>query len=147
MDDQRRNNRQGDRNAQRDRRTLVEFGMDFHGSADPVEIPFHHIQAYPATGEAGHGFNGRESRAKQETEQTVVTGLFGLLVGHESLTERFSFNRREIDPRPIVRDVNVDLPSFVIGIDRQYSGRWLALLSTYLRRFNPILDRMTHQMG
>ncbi len=52
--------------------------------------------------------------------------LFGLFRPQQALLDRLLLDARDVDPRAVVADFDVDLPAFVIGAQRQPPLRRLA---------------------
>jgi hypothetical protein len=77
--DERRNNGQRERDAEPQDGALAGVAFHIDLAADLLHIGAHHIHAYPASGDAGHGFGRGKAGQKDQLQDLALVHLFGAL--------------------------------------------------------------------
>ena len=76
----------------------------------------------------------------------AIAQLLRLFRPQQAILERLLFDPRDVNPRPIIPDFDVDLAPFVIGTKGQYPLRRFARADPDLRRFDAVVARIADQV-
>ena len=88
-------------------------------AADLFDVGFHHVHADAAAGNIGDLFRRREAGQEDQVQRFPVAELPGLLGRQESFVDGLLLEPRDVDPRAVIPDLDVDLPALVIGAQGQ----------------------------
>ena len=102
-------------------------------AADLLDVGLHHVHADAAAGNVGHGLRGRESGLEDQVQRLAIAQLLRLFGPQKPFLDGLLFDPRDVNPRPVIADFDVDLPAFVIGAKSQSSLRRLARARLGLR--------------
>ena len=125
-DHQAGNDGQRERDLDLDRGAFAGPAEHIDHAADLLDVGLHHIHADPAAGNVGHGLRRRESGQEDQVQRLAIAQLLGLFGPQKPFLDGLLFDPRDVDPRPVIADFDVDLPAFVIGAKSQSSLRRLA---------------------
>ncbi len=118
-DHQTGNNGQGERDLELDRGAFAGPAEDIHDAADLLNVGLHHVQAHPAPRHVGDGFRRREPGLEDQVQRLAIGQLLPLFGPQKPFLDGLLFNTRDVNPRPVVADLDIDLPALVIGAKGQ----------------------------
>ena len=86
--DQRRNDGQGQRNLDPDRRASARRGLHVDGAADLFDVGLHHVHAHAAAGDVGHFLRGGKSGQEDQVEDLPFGHARRLFGGDQAALDR-----------------------------------------------------------
>jgi len=147
LDDQRRDDGQGERDLDDEGGALAELRLELDGAADLLDVRTDHVHAHTTARDAGHLGCGRETCLKDELHHLLVghgrdLGLGRQLVGHglgADLVERQAL--------PVVGDLDDNVAALVEGVERDAAGLGLARRLAVGGPLQAVIGAVAHQMG
>jgi hypothetical protein len=146
-DCQGRDDGQGERDLDLDRRPLARPALEVHGPADLLDVRLHHVHPDPAAREVGDTIGGREARQEHQVDKVAVGHPGGLVGGDQVGSDRLVPDPLRVDPSPVVGDLDDDLAPLVGRVQYKPALRRLAGGRPLGRRLDPVVDGVADHVG
>ena len=147
FDNQRRDDRKGQRNLDRDRRALAECALQIDRAADLLDIGADDIHADAATGHARHLSGGREAGLEDVLIDLLIRHLRDLGLGRETVLQHLLLDIDRIEPFAVIADLDQDVAALVIGVKDDGAGFGLADAGAISRPLNTMIGRVADHVG
>ena len=144
---QRGNNGQGERNLHAHHHPLSRPGLQVDGAADFFDVGLDHVHAHPAAGDVGHFLRRGEARQENQIHDLVIRQAASLLGRDQALLYRLVADPRLIETGPVVRNLDVDLSSFMKRAQEQPALRIFPGGLPDLGVFDAMIHGIPHQVG
>ena len=144
---QRRDDRQGQRDAQPHRGSQTGSRLDLHASSHLLHIGAHDVHPHAAPGDIRYFLRGRKSCNENHLQGLSLCRRRGLLRRHQSTFDRLGQHPLGRDSGAIVDHLDHDRAVMVERAQTHYSLGRLTLQHTCLRRLDSVVDRVPHGVG
>ena len=91
-------------------------------------------------------FRGREPRLEDQAEGLAIAQLLRLFQPQEPIFQRLLFNPRDVDPRPVIADFDVDLSRLRDRHEGSVSLVAICLRDADFRQFDAVVARIADQV-
>jgi hypothetical protein len=144
---QARDDRQRQRDADPERRAEAEGVRHLDPTADALDVGLDDVHADTAAGDVGDPVGGAEARLEDQPAQLLLAHPGGILRGDRAALDRPGPDGRRVQAAAVVRDLDDDLASLVEGAQSDGPLGRLADGDPLLRRLDPVVDAVAHQVG
>ncbi|MND85445.1 hypothetical protein D3C80_773710 [compost metagenome] len=147
LDDQGRDDGQGQRDADGEAGAPALDGVQFDGAADLLDVGAHHVHADAPARDAGDLGCGRETRAEDQLHRFGVAHLFGLGGRQQVQGNRLGAQARHRQAAPVVGHFDDDGAAFVARRQGDAPGLGLAGGAALVRRLQPVIGGVADHVG
>src|SRR6185312_9105541 len=126
LDDQRRDDREGQRNLDDEFRALAEPGAQFDRAADLLDVAAHDVEADAAARDVRDRLRGREARAEDELLDLLLGHRRELGLGGEPVGNGFLADAVGRNAAAVIADLDDDVAADVMRVERDGAGLGLA---------------------
>ena len=147
LDDQRRQDRQGQRDRDAQRGALARHRRQVDLATDLLDVGAHHVHADAAPGHAGDDGGGREPRLEHQADQIGVAHPRGGVGGDDAALDRLGPDPVGADAGAVVGDLDVDLAAVVVGAQADHALGLLARGQAVAGRLDAVIDGVAQRVG
>ena len=121
--------------------------LHIHHATDLLDVGLDYVHANAAPRDVGDPFGCRKSGEEDEVQRFALRHAGGVIRRDRAAFDRFSLYPIDIDSRTIVADLDVDLPAFMEGSQRQSAFQRLSRLLSLLWQLDAVIDRVANEMS
>ncbi len=147
FDDQRGDDRQGERDLDDEGRALAGRRAHLDGAADLLDVGLDHVHADTATGDAGHLGGGGEAGLENVLLDLLLAHLLQLGFAGQAVLQDLRLDPVDRETAAVVADLDDDMAAFVIGVERDLAGFRFARAAALLRPFQAVVGGIAHHVG
>src|SRR5262249_20180083 len=115
------NDRERERNFELHSRALARAAEYVHRAADSFDVALHHIHPYAPSRYVGERLRRRQAGMEKQANPLAFAQSRGLLGLDHSPPDSSLLDALYVDARSVIRDLDIDLPAFVVRAQRQFS--------------------------
>src|SRR5262249_11905843 len=115
LDDQGRDDGEGQRNLDREARSVAVYGLDVDRAADLFDVGLNDVHSDAATGHAGDRRRGGEAGREDELVDLRLVHLLGVELAGQPVGDHLRLDLLGVQPTPVVGDLDDDVAAFVVG--------------------------------
>src|ERR1700722_4559874 len=145
--DERGDDVQGKRNLHTHQSSLTGLRLQVDRASDFFDVSLDHIHADATPGDIGYFRSRRKAGQENQIGQLAIAHMAGLFGCDQPLLKRFGPDSFLIEARSIVRDLDVDLPSFMKRPQRKPPLLIFPRSLTDLGPFDAVIYRIPHDVG
>ena len=98
---------------------MADTILNIDRAPDFLDVGFHDVHAHAAARNIRDFLGGREPGEKEQVQQFPVAQAGCLVRREQALFQGLLFDSFQVDPRAIIGDFNIDLPSLVEGAQEE----------------------------
>jgi len=122
---------------------LAGFRSNLDCALEVADVAADDVHPHSAAGNVGDLRGGGQPRQEYQLERSLIGHTSSGLRREQTLGDGLAFKGRSIEATPVVGDLDSDASGFVMGPQRQLSGRIFPLGAPFLRRLNTMVHGIT----
>ena len=146
LDEQRGQDRQGQRHPDREARADADLGMDLHAAGQLADARLHHVHAHAASGQVAHFRAGGEAGQEHQLQAFVVGHARGRVGIDQALAHRAVADPVGIDAGAVVAHLDRDMVAFLLRGQPHVAAFGLAAGAPRIGRLDAVVDRVAHEV-
>ncbi len=145
-DDERGNDREGERDFHAHGRAGAGFGLHVDGAADFFDVGFDHVHADAAAGNVGNFFGGGEAGEENQIDAFALAHARGLFGRDQTFFDGFAADFVGVETAAVVGDFDDDLAAFVVRAEEETPFGGLADGDAAFGLFDAVIDGISNDV-